>query len=137
RETCGDTQLTGDACVIASCRACGSEHRRWSNTVAPSAIHQTRVYALPHELGPSRIARIRGMVAVLPQQLGPAGHLLAARLVEINEHYAVLTCLPRQSLVEHRRLATDQISLPAPGKSGGHRKVGEQIDDYQRGCLMP
>ena len=77
------------------------------------------------------------MVAVLPQQFGPARHLLAARLVEINEHHAVLTCLPRQSLVEQRRLATDQISLPTPGKSRGHRKVGKQIDDYQRGCVMP
>jgi len=33
-------------------------------------------------------------------------------------------------------LATDQVRLLAPGKSGRHRKVRYQIDNYQRGCLL-
>ena len=66
-----------------------------------------------------------------------SGYFLPAPKVKVNERHAVFASLPRESLVELHGLPADEVNSRTLGKSAGHREVGYQVHDDQRGCLTP
>src|SRR5207249_7625757 len=92
--------------------------------------------ALPEQRRPACVPCIRRVVAVRPDELGPAGDLALARGVQVDELHAARSGSPRERLVETDGARGNAVLLRAPLEARCHREIRDQVRDDDRRRLV-